>query len=150
MQSFFDRPAAPGQRQTWYPWPYTEALTLPEAAHELAFIVTGVYGRPLPKPFGAPLRLAVPWKYGFKSAKSLVRFSFVEDRPKGFWQTVQPSEYGFWANVNPAVPHPRWSQAEERLLGSDEVRPTMIFNGYGEFVAGLYAGLDPVRERLFV
>src|SRR3954452_17340992 len=82
MQSFLDRPAAPGQRQTWYPWPYTEALTLPEAAHELAFIVTGVYGRPLPKQFGAPLRLAVPWKYGFKSVKSLTRFSIVEDRPK--------------------------------------------------------------------
>jgi len=150
MQSFQDRSAAPGQRQTWYPWPYTEGLTIPEAAHELAFLVTGVYGKPLPKQFGAPLRLAVPWKYGFKSAKSLVRFSFVEERPKSFWEALQPSEYGFWANVNPEVPHPRWSQAQERLLGTTEMRPTLIYNGYGEFVASLYGGFDPVKERLFI
>ena len=150
MQSFQDRSAAPSQRQTWYPWPYTEALTIPEAANELAFLVTGVYGKPLPKQFGAPLRVAVPWKYGFKSAKSLVRFSFVEERPISFWEALQPSEYGFWANVNPEVPHPRWSQAQERLLGMTEMRPTLIFNGYGEFVAGLYGGFDPAKERLFV
>ena len=150
MQSFHDKAAAPGQRQTWYPWPYTEGLTLAEAAHDLTFLVTGAYGKPLVNQFGAPLRLAVPWKYGFKSAKSLVRFSFVEERPKGFWEALQPSEYGFWANVNPAVPHPRWSQAHERMLGTDEMRPTVIYNGYGAFVVGLYAGMDPAKERLFV
>jgi sulfoxide reductase catalytic subunit YedY len=148
MQTFLDRSVAPGQRQVWYPWPYTEGLTLPEAANELTFLVTGAYGKPLSNQFGAPLRLAVPWKYGFKSAKSLVRFSFTEERPKSFWEALQSSEYGFWANVNPKVPHPRWSQATERILGTEEQRPTLIFNGYGEYVANLYKGLD--GERLFV
>ncbi|WP_046869545.1 protein-methionine-sulfoxide reductase catalytic subunit MsrP [Microvirga massiliensis] len=148
MQTFLDRSVAPGQRQVWYPWPYTEGLTMPEAANELTFLVTGAYGKPLSNQFGAPLRLAVPWKYGFKSVKSLVRFSFTEERPKSFWEALQSSEYGFWANVNPKVPHPRWSQATERILGTDEQRPTLIFNGYGEYVADLYKGLD--SERLFV
>jgi methionine sulfoxide reductase catalytic subunit len=148
MQTFLDRSVAPGQRQVWYPWPYTEGLTMPEAANELTFLVTGAYGKPLSNQFGAPLRLAVPWKYGFKSGKSLVRFSFTEERPKSFWEALQSSEYGFWANVNPKVPHPRWSQATERILGTDEKRPTLVFNGYGEYVAELYKGLE--SERLFV
>jgi sulfoxide reductase catalytic subunit YedY len=148
MTTFQDKSVAPAQRQTWYPWPYTEALTIPEAANDLAFMATGVYGKPLANQFGAPLRLAVPWKYGFKSAKSLVRFSFVEERPRGFWEALQPTEYGFWANVNPQVPHPRWSQASERLLGTNEMRPTQMFNGYGEYVAGLYRGLE--GEKLYV
>ena len=125
-----------------------EGLTLAEASHDLAFMVTGVYGKPLPNQFGAPLRLAVPWKYGFKSVKSITRISFVAERPKTFWEGLQASEYGFWANVNPAVPHPRWSQATEEVLGERDRRPTVIFNGYGEFVADLYKGLE--KERLFV
>ncbi len=148
MQTFQDRAVAPGQRQVWYPWPYTEGLTIPEAANELAFLVTGVYGKPLANQFGAPLRLAVPWKYGFKSAKSLVRFTFAEERPKTFWEALQASEYGFWANVNPEVPHPRWSQATEKPLGSDSRIPTLLYNGYAEFVAGLYA--DRKAEKLFI
>ena len=150
MQTFQDRAVAPGQRQVWYPWPYTEGLTVPEAANDLAFLVTGVYGKPLANQFGAPLRLAVPWKYGFMSAKSLVRFAVAEERPKTFWEALQASEYGFWANVNPQVAHPRWSQAKERMLGTDEMRDTVIYNGYGEQVAGLYAGMDAKKERLFV
>ena len=148
LQTFLNRSVASGQRQTWYPWPYTEGVTIAEAANELAFVVTGVYGKPLANQFGAPLRLALPWKYGFKSVKSIVRITFAEERPKSFWEALQPSEYGFWANVNPAVPHPRWSQASERILGTSATRPTVIFNGYGEYVAGLYTGLD--KERLYV
>ncbi|VTZ27231.1 Protein-methionine-sulfoxide reductase catalytic subunit MsrP [Methylocella tundrae] len=148
METFLDRAMAPGQRQAWYPWPYVEGLTMAEAANDLSFLVTGAYGKPLGKSFGAPLRLATPWKYGFKSIKSITRISFVAERPKTFWESLQASEYGFWANVNPAVPHPRWSQASEEVLGTQERRPTQIFNGYGEFVAGLYVGLE--KERLFV
>jgi sulfoxide reductase catalytic subunit YedY len=139
---------APGFREPWYPWPYTEGLTIAEAGNELAFMVTGIYGKPLPAQNGAPLRLAVPWKYGFKSVKSITRIAFSEQRPKTFWQEVQGEEYGFWANVNPEVPHPRWSQADERVLGTNERRPTLIFNGYGEFVAPLYQGMT--NERLFM
>jgi sulfoxide reductase catalytic subunit YedY len=150
METFLDKSVAPGQRQIWYPWPYVEGLTIQEAANELAFLVTGVYGKPLANQFGAPLRLAVPWKYGFKSAKSLVKFTFTDERPKSFWEALQGSEYGFWANVNPEVPHPRWSQARERVLGTDEMRPTLIYNGYGDYVADLYKGMDEKKERLFV
>src|SRR5690606_14878306 len=100
-----------GQKQGWYPWPYVEGVTLDEAANELAFLVTGAYGKPLAHQFGAPIRLSLPWKYGFKSIKSIRRISFTEDRPRSFWEEIAPSEYGFWANVNPQVPHPRWSQA---------------------------------------
>ena len=148
MESFLDRKMATGQRMTWYPWPYVEGLTMAEATNELAFLVTGAYGHPLAKQHGAPLRLAVPWKYGFKSAKSIVRFSFVEKRPVGLWEELQSSEYGFWANVNPAVPHPRWSQATEEVIGTGERRPTLIFNGYGEYVAYLYKGLE--NEPLYM
>jgi sulfoxide reductase catalytic subunit YedY len=130
----------PGLRQFWYPWPYQEGLTIEEATNELAFLVTGMYGKPVPKQNGAPLRLAVPWKYGFKSIKSIVSFTFTDQKPKTFWEDLQPAEYGFWANVNPMVGHPRWSQASEWLLGgrqSDRI-PTQLYNGYAEFVAGLY------------
>ncbi len=147
METFHDPKMAPGQRAAWYPWPYTEGLTVAEARNELCFLVTGTYGKPAPKQHGAPLRLAVPWKYGFKSIKSIVRFSFVEERPKSLWESLQSSEYGFWANVNPEVAHPRWSQATEELIGTGERRPTLLFNGYGEYVADLYKGLE--NERLW-
>jgi len=147
METFLDKSVASGQRQTWYPWPYVEGLTMAEATNELAFLVTGAYGKPVSNQQGAPLRLAVPWKYGFKSIKSIVRFSFTDKRPKSFWEELQASEYGFWANVNPQVPHPRWSQASEKILGTDERKPTLLFNGYGEYVAGIYKGLE--KERLW-
>ena len=132
----------------FYPWPYMEGVTIDEAANDLAFISTGMYGKPLPPQNGGPIRLTLPWKYGFKSAKAIVRISFTEKRPTTFWEAIGPSEYGFWANVNPAVAHPRWSQASERLLGSDERVPTLIFNGYAEQVAGLYT--DRKTEKLFM
>jgi len=147
METFLDSSFAPGQKQSWLPWPYIEGLTIAEATNELAFLVTGAYGKPVSKVQGAPLRLAVPWKYGFKSIKSIVRFSFTDQRPKSYWEALQASEYGFWANVNPQVPHPRWSQATEELIGRNERRPTLIFNGYGEYVADLYKGLE--HERLW-
>ena len=148
METFQNPAVASGQKQSWYPWPYVEGLTMAEAVNELAFIATGVYGKPLPKQMGAPLRLAVPWKYGFKSIKSIVRFSFTDQRPKSYWEGLQAAEYGFWANVNPQVAHPRWSQATEELIGLNERRPTLLFNGYGEYVADLYKGLE--KERLWV
>src|SRR4051794_29296914 len=138
----------PGLRSPFYPWPYIEGLAIDEAANDLAFISTGLYGKPLPPQNGGPIRLTVPWKYGFKSAKALVKISFTEKRPLNFWQAIQSSEYGFWANVNPAVSHPRWSQARERLLGGNEMVPTQIYNGYGEFVASLYT--DRKNEKLFM
>jgi len=147
METFMDPATAPEQRKFFYPWPYVEGLTMAEAKNDLAFLVTGMYGKPVPKQDGAPLRLAVPWKYGFKSVKSIVRFEFTDKRPKSYWEALQSSEYGFWANVNPEVPHPRWSQASERVLGTDERRPTLMWNGYGEFVADMYKGLE--KERLF-
>jgi len=149
MQTFEDKAVAPGQKQFWYPWPYTEGLSMAEAQHDLSFVVTGLYGKPLPKQNGAPLRLAVPWKYGFKHAKSLVRFTFSEKRPVSFWQKLNSSEYGFWANVNPEVRHPRWTQATERDLETGERIPTHIYNGYGEEVADLYTQLGKT-ETLFM
>ncbi len=140
FETFVNPQVAPLQRQSWYPWPYVEGLTIEEAAHDLTLMVTGVYGKPLRNQFGAPLRLIVPWKYGFKSIKGITRISFTAERPKSFWEGLQGAEYGFWANVNPAVAHPRWSQATEQVLGSQERVPTLLFNGYGEEVAGLYAG----------
>ena len=142
METFRDPKVAPGQKQFWYPWPYVEGMTMAEATNELAFLVTGMYGKPMPRQDGAPLRLELPWKYGFKSIKSIVKFTFTDKQPLGFWQELQGDEYGFWANVNPAVPHPRWSQATERVLGTDGRRPTLLFNGYGEYVAALYKGLE--------
>lgn len=147
FQTFHNPRVAPGFRQTWYPWPYTDGLTIAEAMNELSFMVTGIYGRPLPPQMGAPLRVITPWKYGFKQPKSIVRITFTDRRPVSFWERLQPNEYGFWANVNPAVPHPRWSQATERMLGTNERRPTLIWNGYGDWVASLYDGL--AHERLF-
>lgn len=147
METFNDPAMAPGQRSPLYTWPYVEGLTMAEATNELAFLVTGAYGKPVAKTQGAPLRLAVPWKYGFKSIKSIVRFTFTDQRPKGLWEVAQGSEYGFWANVNPEVPHPRWSQATEEVLGTGTRVPTKLFNGYGEYVADMYKGLD--KERLW-
>ena len=148
MESFHNPEVARGQAASWYPWPYIEGLSMAEARNELAFIATGIYGKAMPKQNGAPLRLATPWKYGFKSAKGIVRFTFTDRRPETFWAAVGPREYGFWANVNPEVPHPRWSQASERVLGTGERVATQLFNGYGEFVAELYTGL--ANERLFM
>ncbi len=150
MVTFQDSDVAGGQRAAWYPWPYVEGLTMAEATHHLTFIATGLYGKPIPKQNGAPLRLAVPWKYGFKHIKGIVRFEFTDQRPKSFWEEIQSSEYGFWANVNPEVPHPRWSQASERVLGQDEKSPTLLYNGYAEFVADLYKDVDQAKERLFM
>ena len=139
--------AMPGVRGSFYNWPYIEGLAMQEAQNDLAFMVTGMYGHELPKQDGAPIRLHVPWKYGFKSGKSIVKVSFTDKQPETFWHALQPSEYGFWANVNPDVPHPRWSQATEKLLGTGERVPTQIWNGYGQWVAGMYA--DKTSERLF-
>ncbi len=147
FETFLDKTMAPGQR-SFMPWPYVEGLTMAEAANDLAFIATGAYGKPLAKVQGAPIRLATPWKYGFKSAKSIVRVSFVDKRPETFWENLGPDEYGFWANVNPDVPHPRWSQAKETFLNDGQLRPTLIYNGYGAEVAGLYKGLE--KEPLFM
>ena len=154
METFLDKTIAPAQGLDFgYPWPYVEGITLAEADNDLAFMVTGAYGKPLAKQFGAPIRLHLPWKYGFKSIKSIVRIELTDQRPKSFWENINASEYGFWANVNPDVSHPRWSQAQERVLGSGnwlspDTVPTQIYNGYGEWVAGMYQGLE--SERLFV
>jgi sulfoxide reductase catalytic subunit YedY len=151
FETFNDPEMASGQQPGLFgsmPWPYVEGLTLAEATHDLTFVVTGAYGKPVAKSMGAPIRIHIPWKYGFKSIKSIVKVSFVEERPVGMWEVLQGSEYGFWANVNPDVPHPRWSQATEQVLGTGERVPTKIFNGYGEFVASLYAGLE--KEKLYM
>jgi sulfoxide reductase catalytic subunit YedY len=147
METFLDKKMAPGQRTAFFPWPYVEGVTMAEATNDLAFVVTGAYGKPVSKSQGAPLRLALPWKYGFKSIKSIRRVTFTDQRPKTFWEALQASEYGFWANVNPQVPHPRWSQATEQVIGTSERRPTQLFNGYGEYVADLYKDLQ--SERLW-
>ena len=148
METFMDAKMAPEQRKTWFPWPYVEGLTMAEAINELAFLATGAYGHPMAKQHGAPLRLAVPWKYGFKSIKSIVRFTFTDQRPHSYWEALQKAEYGFWANVNPEVPHPRWSQASEEVIGTGERKPTLLFNGYGDYVAGIYKGMEST-ERLW-
>lgn len=148
FETFFDPKMASGQRQHWYPWPYVEGLTVDEAKNELAFLATGLYGKPMPKQNGAPIRLVVPWKYGFKCIKSIVRITFTDTQPLGLWEEVQGREYGFWANVNPDFDHPRWSQKTERLLGSGDRVRTQIYNGYGDQVASLYANM-PQDRRLF-
>jgi len=145
METFLNPSVARGQKAAWYPWPYVEGLTIEEATNELTFMVTGAYGKPMAKQFGAPLRLAVPWKYGFKHIKSIVRFNFTDQRPKGLWEIVNAREYGFWANVNPKVSHPRWSQASERVLGTSIRVPTLLFNGYGDYVADMYKGMEDDR-----
>lgn len=139
----------PGQRAGVLDFPYVEGLTIEEAMHPLTILATGVYGIDLPNQNGAPLRLIIPWKYGFKSIKSIVRISFTEKQPPTTWSEAAPSEYGFYANVNPEVDHPRWSQAKERRIGAGlfaEKQKTLMFNGYAEQVAGLYAGLDLTRN----
>ena len=137
-----------GLNEPMYPWPFIDGLAIDEAANELAFITTGMYGKPLPPQNGAPLRVTTPWKYGFKQVKAVVKVTFTETQPRCFWHDILPNEYGFWANVNPAVSHPRWSQADERLLGVDETVPTQIYNGYGDFVASLYSNRK--SEKLFM
>ena len=148
VETFHDPKVAAMQSAPQYPWPYVEGLTIEEATNELAFLAVGAYGKSLDKQNGAPIRLVVPWKYGFKSAKSLVRFSFTAKRPVTFWEELGPGEYGFWANVNPKVAHRRWSQANERRIGGDSRLPTLMFNGYEAEVAGLYKGLE--KEKLFM
>ena len=132
----------PGVRTSVLNWPYIEGLRMDEAMHPLALLCFGMYGEDLPNQDGAPLRIVVPWKYGFKSAKAIVRIRFVEKQPINTWNEAAPNEYGFYANVNPTVDHPRWSQAKERRLGEFFKRPTLMFNGYGDQVASLYAGMD--------
>jgi len=139
MTTFYKPFVAQGQLAFWEPWPYMEGLTVQEAMNDLAFMVVGIYGHPLLKQHGAPLRLAVPWKYGFKSIKSVVKIELIDYRPATFWNTLQGLEYSFTANVNPKIPHPRWSQAREKMIGTGEVRPTLSYNGYGKQVAHLYA-----------
>lgn len=138
--SFLRPDQAPGQKeQTWYNWPYYEGLRLDEAINELTLAVTGIYGHRLPKQHGAPVRIIAPWKYGYKSPKSIVRIVFTDKEPHTFWNDIAPDEYSFLSNVNPAVPHPRWSQATERRISTGQRIPTLPYNGYGEQVAALYA-----------
>ncbi|MGH8757238.1 MAG: protein-methionine-sulfoxide reductase catalytic subunit MsrP, partial [Burkholderiales bacterium] len=132
----------PGQRLSVLDWPYIEGLRMDEAMHPLTILAIGLYGEILPNQNGAPIRLVVPWKYGFKGGKSIVRIRFVEKQPVSAWTKAAPNEYGFYSNVNPNVDHPRWSQAKERRIGEFFKRPTLIFNGYADQVAQLYAGMD--------
>jgi sulfoxide reductase catalytic subunit YedY len=140
--TLMDPSRMPGEKDPLYPWPYSEGLRLDEAMQRLTIIATGLYGEPLPNPDGAPLRLVVPWKYGFKSIKAIVKIELTDQRPQTMWNTISPMEYGFYSNVNPYVPHPRWSQASERRIGELSRRPTLLFNGYADEVASLYAGMD--------
>lgn len=143
--TLYDPAQMPGQRRGILPWPYVEGLRLDEAMHPLTILAVGVYGRSLPNQNGAPIRLVVPWKYGFKSIKSIVRIRLVRVQPATTWNIQAPHEYGFYANVNPNVDHPRWSQARERRIGEFRRRPTLMFNGYAEEVAHLYRGMDLAR-----
>ena len=131
-----------GQKSPLYPWPYQEGLRLDEAMNDLTFLATGLYGEPNVAQNGAPIRLVVPWKYGFKSIKSIVKIELVAEQPATLWNDIAPNEYGFYSNVNPDVDHPRWSQASERRIGELSRIPTLPFNGYGEQVASLYDGMD--------
>lgn len=144
--TFMDKKAGPGfDRYDYYDWPYREGLRMDEAMHELSFLAVGIYGRAIPNQNGAPIRLVVPWKYGFKCIKSIVRIDFTDKQPVTLWNGAAPKEYGFYANVNPEVPHPRWSQARERVIGAPafaERIPTLKFNGYEKQVAPLYEGMD--------
>jgi len=145
FETLYDPDQMPGQKSGGYNWPYVEGLRLDEAMHDLTILATGLYGKPLLPQNGAPVRLVVPWKYGFKSIKSIVKIDLVEEMPVSLWMAAAPREYGFYANVNPDVPHPRWSQATERRIGENERRQTLLFNGYAEEVAHLYSGMD-LRE----
>jgi sulfoxide reductase catalytic subunit YedY len=142
FETLLDPQQMPGQRRGYLDWPYREGLRIDEAMHPLAILAVGLYGEELPNQNGAPIRLVVPWKYGFKSIKSIVKIRLQEQAPKTSWNMSQPGEYGFYSNVNPEVDHPRWSQAKERRIGEFLRRPTLPFNGYADQVAGLYAGMD--------
>jgi methionine sulfoxide reductase catalytic subunit len=146
LTTLYDPKQMPGQRSPVLEWPYVEGLRLDEAMHPLTLLVVGVYGRTLPNQNGAPLRLVVPWKYGFKGIKSIVRIRLTDKEPRTAWNLSAPQEYGFYANVNPEVDHPRWSQAKERRIGEFFKRPTLMFNGYADEVGSLYAGLDPRKN----
>jgi sulfoxide reductase catalytic subunit YedY len=132
----------PGQKDRWFNWPYVEGLRLDEAMHDLTLLTTGLYGKELLPQNGAPLRIVIPWKYGFKSIKSIVKIDLVEEMPVSLWMSAAPDEYGFYANVNPEVNHPRWSQSSERRIGESSRRKTLMFNGYADEVASLYTGMD--------
>ena len=142
FETFFRPEEASNQKQSWYPWPYKEIITLEEAMHPLSFIATGIYGKSLPKQNGAPIRLVIPWKYGFKSIKSITKINFTNSKTKSFWETIAPKEYGFWANVNPKVPHRRWSQEYERDIETGNKYPTKLFNGYEKWVSNLYREIE--------
>lgn len=142
FQGILDPEQMPGQLDQSFNWPYVEGLRLDEAMNELTILATGLYGKPLPNQDGAPIRLVAPWKYGFKSIKSIVNIDLVEEMPISFWMAASPQEYGFYANVNPNVDHPRWSQATERRVGEQTSQPTLMFNGYEDEVAYLYDGMD--------
>jgi sulfoxide reductase catalytic subunit YedY len=142
FESIYDPQALPGQKNRYFPWPYVEGLRMDEAYHDLTILATGLYGEDLLPQNGAPIRLVVPWKYGFKSIKSIVKIDLVEEMPTSLWMESAPNEYGFYANVNPNVDHPRWSQATERRIGELSRRPTLMFNGYEEEVGYLYEGMD--------
>ncbi|MEW5960002.1 MAG: protein-methionine-sulfoxide reductase catalytic subunit MsrP [Chloroflexota bacterium] len=142
FETLYDPGQFPGQKSDWYNWPYVEGLRLDEAMNDLALLATGLYGKELLPQNGAPVRLVVPWKYGFKSIKSIVKVDLVAEMPVSLWMAAAPHEYGFYANVNPDVPHPRWSQATERRIGTPGRQATLFFNGYAEQVAGLYKDLD--------
>jgi sulfoxide reductase catalytic subunit YedY len=148
FETLADKKQMSGLRSPYYPWPYIEGVAIDEAANDVAFMSTGMFGKPLTPQNGGPLRVTLPWKYGFKSGKALVRITFTDKRPVSFWEQINPGEYGFWANVNPAVAHPRWSQADETLIGDERTVKTVIYNGYGEFVAGLYENRK--SEKLFM
>jgi sulfoxide reductase catalytic subunit YedY len=141
FETLLDAEQMPGQEDVLYPWPYQEGLRIDEAMQRLTILATGLYGKDLPPQNGAPIRLVVPWKYGFKSSKAIVKIELVDYQPKTLWSSIAPDEYGFYSNVNPNVPHPRWSQASERRIGVSGRIPTLMFNGYGE-VAPLYEGMD--------
>ena len=146
FQTIYDPQQMPGQRRDVLQWPYVEGLRLDEATNPLTLFATGIYGKPLPNQDGAPIRLVTPWKYGFKGIKAIVKLSFVDTMPPTTWNIAAPDEYGFYANVNPTVDHPRWSQSSERRIGEFRRRPTLMFNGYGDQVASMYRGMDLRRN----
>jgi len=146
FESVYRPEEMPGQSSPFYPWPYQEGLRLDEAMNELTILATGLYGQPMPNQNGAPIRLVVPWKYGFKSIKSITKIELVDEQPATLWNSVGPNEYGFYSNVNPERSHPRWSQASERRIGELSRRPTLMFNGYAEQVAYLYEGMDLIEN----
>ena len=142
FETFYRPKEASNQKQSWYPWPYKEIITIEEAMHPLSFIATGIYGKSLPKQNGAPIRLVLPWKYGFKSIKSIIKIKFSNYKSNSFWETIAPKEYGFWANVNPKVPHRRWSQEYERDIETGNKYPTKLFNGYEQWISSMYPNLE--------